>query len=83
MNGQLLKSNRAPVRRARWTNDISATIAVIGLAVASLITSAGHAGAARAGHATTTAFASLSQIPSHNGLYRASLVPASDPADRR
>jgi hypothetical protein len=84
MNGQLLQSNSAPARRARWTIDISATTAAIGVAVAvaSLITSAAYGAAARTAHTTTAAFSSLSKIPSHNGLYRASLMPPSDPAGR-
>ena len=82
MNEQSMQSTCAPARGARWTTDMSAAIGVIGLAVASLLTSAGHAGAAHAAHATTTGFSSLSEVPSHNGLYRASLVPPSDRADR-
>jgi YtkA-like protein len=84
MNGQLLQSNCAPIRGARWTIDISATIGAMAaaVAVAAMIASAGDTAATRAARTTTAAFSRLSDIPSHNGAYRASLVPSSDPAGR-
>ena len=84
MNGQLRQSNGAPARRARWAIDTSVTMTAMGIAVAivSLTTSAGDGAGARTAHATTPALSKLSEIPSHNGLYRASLVPSIDPAGR-
>jgi len=82
MNGQPLQSNRAPARRARWTIDISVMMAVMGVGVASLIATVGDGASARTAHATPAAFSRLSGIPSHNGVYRASLLPSSDPAGR-
>jgi hypothetical protein len=80
MTEQLLQSNCVPAPRARWTIDIAATMVVMGVAVAvaSLVTSPADGASARTGHATTPAFSRLSEIPSHNGVYRASLVPSSD-----
>ena len=82
MNGQPLQSNRAPARLARWTIDISVMMAVMGVGVASLIATVGDGASARTAHATPAAFSRLSGIPSHNGVYRASLLPSSDPAGR-
>ena len=81
MHGQPLQSNCAPARLARWTIDISAALAAMttAVAVASLITVAGDRAYARSGHATG-AFSRLTDIPSHNGVYRASLLSSSDPA---
>ena len=77
MNGQLRQSNSAPARRARRTIDISATTAVVGVAIAIGLLSAGEGAGTRTAHATaaTATFSRLSAIPSHNGLYRASLEP--------
>jgi len=81
MNGQPLQSNRAPARRVRWTLDISIMMAVMGFAAASVTATAGDGASAHTAHtahtagATTVAFSRLSAIPSHNGIYRASLVP--------
>ena len=85
MNGQTLQSNCAPARPAQWTLDISATMVAmaVSVAVASLIaipSDKASARSTRATTATTAAFSRLADIPSHNGVYRASLVPSSDPA---
>lgn len=82
MNGQLLQSNCAPARPARWTFDVSATLAAMAIAVvvASLITVAGNGTATASTSATPTVFSRLADIPSHSGTYRASLVPSSDAA---
>ena len=68
---------------ARWTIEISAVIAAMGVAVAVVppIAGAGDNAAAHLTRETTTMFSRLSGIPSHNGVYRASLVP-SDSAGR-
>ncbi len=84
MSGQLLQSNCAPARPARWTFDISATMAAMGVAVAVAvpITSGGGRAPSHSARATAAAFSRLADIPSHNGVYRASLVASSNAADR-
>ena len=50
------------------------------VAVASLIAIPSDRASARSTRARTAEFSRLADIPSHNGVYRASLVPSSDPA---
>ena len=80
MTRQLIQSKRAPARMARWKMEISATMSSLGVAVAfvSLIASPGDSAAARPASAATPVFSRLASIPSHNGRYRASLVPTAD-----
>jgi hypothetical protein len=85
VNGQLIQSNSAAARPARWTFDISVTAATsavtVAIVVSSLLASAVARAPAPPAHATS-AFSRLADIASHDGVYRASLVPSSDPAGR-
>ena len=82
MNGQTLQSNCAPARPAQWTFDISATMVAMAVVVtvASLITIPSDRASAHSTRATMAEFSRLADVPSHNGAYRASLVPSSDAA---
>jgi hypothetical protein len=61
--------------------EVSATLAAMGVAIAVVTPIAGADDNATAHRelATTAAFARLSAIPSHNGIYRASLARSVDP----
>jgi len=61
--------------------EVSTVIAAMGVAVAVVppIAGTGHSATAHLTRRTTTAFARLSSIPSHNGVYQASLVAPPDP----
>ena len=67
---QFLKSKRPLLSVARSHIEISATVAAMAVAVAVVppMTAGRHA---------TAAFSRLSSVPSHNGIYRASLTPSS------
>ena len=84
MARQPFQSKRPPMQLARWTIELSAVIAAMGVAVAVVppIAGAGDSAAVHVTRETTTVFSRLSGIPSHNGVYRASLVPSSDSAER-
>jgi hypothetical protein len=70
------------MRLARWTIELSAVIGAMGAAVAVVPPIAGDSAAAHLTRATTTGSSRLSAIPSHNGVYQASLVAPFDPTDR-
>lgn len=81
MTRQQFQSKR-PRRVARWMIEVSATLAAMGVAIAVVtpIAGADDNAAAHRERATTAAFARLSAIPSHNGIYRASLARSIDPS---
>lgn len=80
MDRQLLQSTRPPARVPRWKMEISAVVAAMGVAAAVIPPIAGgDSAAAGLTRSTTAAFSRLSAIPSHNGVYRASLVEQSGP----
>ena len=58
--------------------EISAIVAVMSLAVVAPIPGAVDRTPAPSARTTTTAISRLSAVPSHNGVYRASLVPTSE-----
>ena len=82
MDRQLTQSTRPPTLVARWKMEISAVLAAMGVAAAVVPPIAGTGDRAAPGltRSTTAAFSRLSAIPSHNGVYRASLVEPSGPA---
>ena len=77
---QFLRSARALVSAARSTIEISATVTAMALAAAVVppMTGGRHVMATRHASAGAAAFTRLSAVPSHNGIYRASLIPSSD-----
>jgi hypothetical protein len=82
MNRQQLQAKRTPVRVARWKIELSAILAAMGIgaAVVSPIAGAAHRAGPSLTRRTAAPFSRLSGIPSHNDVYRASLVAAPDAA---
>ena len=77
MARQLLRSKRPLLSVARSNIEIAATVGAMAVAaaVAPPMTRGHHVTAARVATPATAAFSRTSSIPSHNGVYRASLVP--------
>ena len=77
---QLLRSKRPLLSVARSNIELSATVAAMAVAAAVVPPKTGgrHVTAAASTSSTTTAFSRRSSVPSHNGVYRASLISQSD-----
>jgi hypothetical protein len=80
---QFLKSKRPLLSAARSHIELSATVAAMAVAVVVVPpkTAGRRVAVSGARSAATLGFSRLSSIPSHNGIYRASLIPS--PADSR
>ena len=82
MTGQMTRSRCPSGSVAPWTIHISDAVTAIGIAVmvVALVAGAGRREVAPAASPTRAVFSRLSAIPSHNGAYRASLVPSAHTA---
>lgn len=77
MTTNFSQAQRSTICVPRWKIQISALATVVSVAamLVSLMASAGESAAANPSRETPLVFPRLSNIPSHNGLYRASLIP--------
>jgi hypothetical protein len=83
MTGQFVRSTRPLLSVARSNIELSATLAAmaVGAAIVPPMTGGRHVTAAHRASDQTPVFSRLSEVPSHNGIYRASLLPS--PEGRR